>query len=249
MADLSGLKKRVELIDLRLRTAHGARERESAALMEMWEQIRIRFLDQNAEITSLRDRVSDLEDTRDELLQMVHGLLSAVEGGLERMSDETVPQIKLLAGELLKSAGEALPTGRFAGEAESAERYGQRESAAWQGRSDEAAEEVNFHSDLLSAIEQSLEDANENAPPEMSDESARTEVDSRRRRVGEPASPGIRNLIARIEGAVGADLLEMSLASAEGEDLDDELTRDLREIEALRGELHGLRERISNGSR
>lgn len=249
MADLGGLKKRVEQIDLRLRTAHGARERESAALMEMWEQIRLRFLDQNAEIKSLRDRVSDLEDTRDELLQMVHGLLSAVEGGLERMSDETVPQIKVMAGELLKSAGEALPAVRVAREAESVERYGQHESMAWQDRSEEVAGPANFHSDLLSAIEQSLEDANGNAPREISTESVKAKADGPRQRVGEPASPGIRNLIARIEGAVGVDLMEMSRVSAEGEDLDDELTRDLREIEALRGELHGLRERISNGSR
>ena len=113
MADLSSLKQRVELVDLRLKTAHGARERESAALMETWEQIRDRFVEQNAEIAQLRDRVGELEDARDDLLQMVHGLLSAVEGGLDRMSDESVPQIRTMAANLLaESSGHCSCSGR-----------------------------------------------------------------------------------------------------------------------------------------
>ena len=92
MADLSGLKERVELVDLRLKTAHGARERESAALMETWQQIQDRFVDQNAEITKLRGRIAELEDARDDLLQMVHGLLSAVEGGLDCLTSAPMEQ-------------------------------------------------------------------------------------------------------------------------------------------------------------
>jgi len=45
---MDGLKKSVVLIDVRLKTAHCARERESAMLMETWEQIRGRFQDPSA---------------------------------------------------------------------------------------------------------------------------------------------------------------------------------------------------------
>ena len=66
---------------------------------------------------------------------------------------------------------------------------------------------------------------------------------------GVPASPGIRNLVARIENAVGEGFLQ-PLSATEDKRIegDDDLTRDLREIEALRDELHGLRHRISNGA-
>jgi hypothetical protein len=241
MGDLTGLKKRVELIDLRLKTAHSARERESAALVDIWEQIRVRLLDQNAEITRLRDRVSELEDNRDELLQMIHGLLSAVEGGLERMSDETVPQIKDMAGDLLKDSGETLSASGFAGGKALTPINEQDIPSSSRPPVDEKKIHANFHSDLLNAVERSLD----TVPEEIS----KPDSDNRRRRIGEPASPGIRDLIARIEGAVGVDLMEKSSSSVDEDEEDDELTRDLREIEALRGELHGLRERISGGSR
>ena len=70
MADIDGLKQRIEFIDLRLKTAHSARERESATLVDMWEQIRDRFQSQNAEILSLRERIRVLEDARDDLQNM-----------------------------------------------------------------------------------------------------------------------------------------------------------------------------------
>ena len=248
MGDLTGLKKRVELIDLRLKTAHSARERESAALVDIWEQIRVRLLDQNAEITRLRDRVSELEDTRDELLQMIHGLLSAVEGGLERMSDETVPQIRDMAGDLLKDASETLSASGFAGGKALTRINEQGKPSASRPPADENKIHANFHSDLLNAVERSLDDAGEGVFNTVPEEIVKPDSDNQRRRIGEPASPGIRDLIARIEGAVGADLMEKSSSSGD-EDEEDELTRDLREIEALRGELHGLRERISGGSR
>ena len=248
MADLSGLKRRVELIDLRLKTAHSARERESAALMEIWEQIRERFLDQNAEIARLHDRISGLEDARDELLQMVHGLLAAVESGLEQMSDETVPQIKVLANKLLNEHDQ-VPVAHPAADDPMADAPDNSFYVdASQGPSDGCMKEANFHDDLLSVIEQSLNETDENMPREDGEEADYTES-SRRQTVGKPASPGIRDLIARIESAVGPELVDKSQPSSDEEELDDELTRDLREIEALRGELHGLRERIAGAGR
>lgn len=251
MADLTGLKKRVELIDLRLKTAHGARERESAALVEVWEQIRVRFLDQNAEIATLRERISELEDTRDELQQMIHGLLSAVEGGLEQMSDETVPKIKNMAGDLLKSTVGTRGAYRFADDTVPTPAHDGYALASLPAYTDDASGPANFHRDLLDAVERSLDNADENMFSMLPEDrfEPEPEPDEQPRRIGEPASPGIRDLIARIEGAVGTDVREQSSYPGDEDDGDDELTRDLREIEALRGELHGLRERISSGSR
>ena len=72
MAEMDGLRKRVELVDVRLKQAHSARESESAALVQTWEQIRERFQDQSAEITKRRNQIADLEDSREDLQKMVH---------------------------------------------------------------------------------------------------------------------------------------------------------------------------------
>jgi len=244
MADLDGLRKRVEQIDLRLKTAHRAREKESVALMDMWEQIRERFVDQNAEITELRNRVAELEDTRDDLLQMVHGLLSAVEGGLERMSDETVPRIKEMANSLLEGEGK-LPIISLSTRYESPVEYESPPEIA--EPEEEPVVTPNFHDDLLSAIEKSIDNVRSSSAPPREKRVAATVVRSQERRTEEPASPGIRDLVSRIENAVGPEFLDGFSQSDDDEPMEDDLSRDLREIEALRGELNGLRERISNG--
>ena len=83
MVDIKCLKKRIELIDVRMKTAHSARERESDALRHLWDQIQGRFDEQKSEIVQLRSRIAELEDVRDDLLQLVQDLLGAVENGLE----------------------------------------------------------------------------------------------------------------------------------------------------------------------
>lgn len=101
MGELSHIRQRIEQAEIRLRTSHSTRERESAALQEMWEQIRARLVAQDAEMEGLRARIAELEDAREELLGMVNTLLGSVEDGLDRMRDETVPRIASLAGEML----------------------------------------------------------------------------------------------------------------------------------------------------
>ena len=75
MLDLEGLKKRIEMVDVRLKTAHTARERESNALKQLWEQIHGRFDEQTQEIVELRTKVVDLEHVRNDLLGLVENLL------------------------------------------------------------------------------------------------------------------------------------------------------------------------------
>jgi hypothetical protein len=254
MAEMDGLKKRVGLIDTRLKSAHSAREKESAALMKTWEQIRDRFQDQSAEIVKLRSQIADLEDSRDDLLRMVHSLLEAVEGGLDSMADETVPQIKNMAGQLMSDNKNEVQSPRTSAkpaipDMEPPEYERDQETASAPAASPAGA---NFHDDLLMAIERTIDSANEddyvNGRSPSITPAITPEVDEEIDR-SVPASPGIRNLVARIENAVGEEFFEPPSAADDKQLVDDDdLSRDLREIEALRDELHGLRHRISAGA-
>lgn len=211
MGELDVLKQRIEQADQRLRTAHSARERESAVLKEIWEQIRGRFAEQASELAKLRAEIADLEDIKNELLGMVRSLVAAVEDGVDHMRDETVPEIAAMASGLLGSAVASpvsaapdpglLPDGKEAATAE------------------EMAE---------GSLDHVLEGPLEVDFPDPA---------------GESLSPGIRDLINRVEGSFTNAVVGMP------DDDDDDLTRDLREIEALRNELNGLRARMAADGR
>ncbi|NKB19736.1 MAG: hypothetical protein GKS01_04240 [Alphaproteobacteria bacterium] len=236
MADLEGLKQRIELIDARLKTAHVARERESAALSDIWEQIRERYLDQMTEIDSMRQQIHELEETKDELTKLIHALLAAIETNLSHASDETVPQIKAMADALLETPSAAIETA-------TTENFSPIESAELldEPLSKTLENDLNETDDLISAIEDTLDDEDLNEIADASNNIERGEQTA-------ALSPGIRDLIGRIEEAVGPVTLEGDESVSTPADKIDELGKDLQEIEELRGELMGLRERItSNG--
>lgn len=287
MADIDGLKRRIELIDLRLKTAHSTRERESAALADMWEQIRDRFESQKAEILSLRERIRILEDTRDDLQDMVDRLLGAVEGGLERMSDETITNIREMAGSLLEEGDSPAPLteqGAAVSEESDAvelavpayadpenderfpveivetthrelvlkgeEAYPDSEDAGAPSDPDDNVAQEAEEDDFLAALERSANAVANNTYPGTPDDD---DVLARDTPIDTPLSPGIRDLIARVEGSMGERLGDDSVAPAEGSldasESPEELDQDLLEIEQLRNELLGLRERISGTGR
>jgi len=243
MADIDGLKQRIELIDLRLKTAHSARERESAALVETWQQIRDRFQSQNAEILSLRERIRVLEDAKQDLQGMVDSLLGAVEGGLERMSDETVSSIRRMANELLSESEPpaALPAAPAVSEAEPPPPRFDPVDPEEADATDEAEDD-----DFLAALERS---ANAATNPVRAAEPDDGEVLTLDRPIDAPVSPGIRDLIARIEDSTGdfaaTDSGGEAAGDADAQESPEELGQDLLEIEQLRNELLGLRRRIS----
>lgn len=255
MVDLEGLKKRIELVDVRLKTAHSARERESDALKQLWEQIHGRFDEQKGEIAELRKNVVVLEDVRDDLLGMVQTLLGTVENGLESITDETVPHIRQMAGDLLSGGEERIVAG-----------------PAFDNEPDRlnfvpSLDENREQDELLAAIERSLNNADDfpaipgSGPsdpttelqelaattPNMDDDLADDtpgEISTAELSI-KPLSPGIRNLVERLEGF---SLPAHTPDQTEADTIDgDDLSRDLREIEVLRGELMGLRERVSGG--
>ena len=244
MPDIEGLKQRIELIDARLKTAHVARERESSALSDIWDQIRERYLDQMTEIDSMRQQINELEETKDELTKLIHVLLTAVETNLERASDETVPQIKAMADTLLET--KSVETDRSAHENFSRIEAVDHKVTQYGSVPDNDFSETD---DLISAIEESLDNEDIQDEPDALP-SVKYDGALRKRSDENTAalSPGIRDLIDRIEDAVGPVTLETDEGETAPSAKIDELSKDLQEIEELRGEFMGLRGRItSNG--
>ncbi len=245
MPDIDGLKQRIELINARLKTAHVARERESAALSDIWDQIRERYLDQQIEFENMRQQINELEETRDDLTSLIQTLLAAVETNLERASDESVPQIKEMAETLLENnSAEILTRGNEDLLSIDAD------DTSTETQESLLTNEISGTDDLILAIEESLEDDGTNEVPDIQPglvEEEKTRGLSENQTAA--LSPGIRDLIGQIEEGVGPVTMETEEDVSEPAGKLGELSSDLQEIEELRGELMGLRERIaSNGS-
>ncbi len=220
MAELENLRARVEKVNFDLKSAHSARERESEALMALWQQIRTRFTDQDQELARLRRRTAELEDAKDELSGMVRALLEAIEATTGEINDPTVPRISRMAEDLL-AANSGIPARRDSGAAAMAERPAEPMPAPAAATESPAGAPRGEVADVDTAI------------------------------VGESLSPGIRKLISRVEGVFddGAEdrppePKENATISGDASS-DDDLERDLMEIEKLRIELQGLRQRMN----
>ena len=240
MSEIDSLQQRIEHAELRLKTAHTARQRESAALVAMWDQIRDRFAAQSAEIVHLRERVAVLEDTREALNSMVRTLLGAVENSIERMADETVPEITGLAEALLDSDAAAIVDDEPTEPPAAAD----DEPFAPAVADDEAGGDKN--DDFAMLLTNRLDDGVPNMPPPPAPDHAADHAAA-----DEPVSPGIRSLISRIEGAFERKATPASAVRPEPREAeaphDEELSRDLDDIRRLREELQNLRSRIGAG--
>lgn len=247
MSEIDSLRQRIEHAELRLKTAHTARQRESAALMTMWDQIRERFAAQSAEIVHLRERVAALEDTREALNGMVRTLLGAVENSIERMADETVPEITGLAEALLDSEPDldSGPGPIAAGSAESLSAPIVDDDPVAPAAADDDAGDHKAD-DFAMLLTDRLDDDVPNLPPPPAADHADADAEA-----DEPVSPGIRSLISRIEGAFDRDPAMAPMTHAEPAEAeaphDEELNRDLDDIRRLREELQSLRSRIGAG--
>lgn len=220
MAELENLRARVEKVNLDLKSAHSARERESEALMALWQQIRTRFSDQDQELARLSRRTAELEDAKDELSGMVRALLEAIEATTGEINDPTVPQISKMAEDLL-AANSGSPAQWDSGAAAMAERPAKPMPAP--------------------AV---VAESPSGAP-------GRAVADTETPNAGESLSPGIRKLISRVEGVFDDGMEDRASEPKETATIsddassDDDLERDLKEIEKLRTELQGLRQRIN----
>ncbi len=228
MRDIATLKERVDFAERHLKATETARNRESEALMDTWRTVRERCNHQEAAIARYRAEVDTLTESNEALSRMVDDLIAIIDGNIERGRDETVPKVTTLAEDLLASEPTAEDFAQFADDAPDAPAPDRAPDI------DPAACRDEFERDPEPADRESLD-----AP---SARGAQQDDDGANRAASEESlSPGIRSLIQRVESSVG----ESGGASSAAED--DDLARELREIEMLRSELSGLRDRISAG--
>ncbi len=244
MRDLGVLKERIEYAERHLKSAHSARERESDALLKMWDQIRGRFDAQEKEIARFRDEVAELTRVNDELSALVDKLVSIVEGSIEDSGNETVPEVTRLADDLLQSepaAGRiAPPAPRPAPAAPSLDDLETDDPLELGTPLDEMDddEDLSFGALLGRTMER------DDGKPAVDDEEDADDLDIPERVAEDSASVGIRDLIARIEGSVRPET-----GQEDEEDEDDDLARELREIEQLRDQLSGLHSKIAGSDK
>jgi uncharacterized coiled-coil protein SlyX len=248
MRDLGVLKERIEYAERHLKSAHSARERESDALLKMWEQIRGRFDAQEKDIARFRDEVTELSRVNDELSALVDKLASIVEGSIEDSGNETVPEVTRLADDLLQSEPAA---GRIAPPAPRPPRAAPAQSLDDLETDDplelgtpldemDDDEDLSFGALLGRTMESDAAKpaAADAAHDDFEDED---DLDIPERVSDDSASVGIRDLIARIEGSVRPEATQEDDAEE-----DDDLARELREIEQLRDQLSSLHSKVSD---
>ena len=255
MRDIGTLKERVDHAERHLKSTETARNRESEALMETWRKIRERFTYQEAEIARYRGEVEALTDANDTLGKMVDDLIGIIDGNIERGRDETVPKIATLAGDLLASEPSPEDFAKFADDEPAAEGARVRDVDDQDFEIVEIVEldEPADTEDVLD-LELDHDETDLDIPETLATAATQDDEDDADRDVTEESlSPGIRNLIERVEGAVGeaetppngaGDEFDAFGGGADAAD-DEELARELKEIETLRNELSGLRDRIS----
>ncbi len=228
MRDISTLKERVEYAGRHLKATETARNRESQALMDTWRKIRERFTHQEGEIARYRAEVESLTDSNESLSRMVDDLIAIIDGNIERGRDETVPKITTLAGDLLASEPSPEDFSSFADDTPVA--------TTWQDIDNAGSENV------VDLDQDEADPAYLDTPAYDDDDD-----DADRDAAEDSLSPGIRSLIQRVEGSVGeSDDLSIEADDDDfGVGEDDDLARELAEIEMLRNELSGLRDRIT----
>lgn len=243
MPDLQILKQRVEHAERRFQTMRSARQQECEALIDMWQQIRNKFRDQERQIADYRSKLSSLQDVNVELVSMIDSMLGSMEGSADKSFDQAVPEITSMARQLLESepASDAefldisLDQGDeiiVAPELES-RIVGQQPTAP---PSDWPPGSSNPFSSTAASDAQSSDYASESGEHSAHDDGGIVEL-TEHAQAAQSATPRIRNLITRIERAVNRP-------GSEGTP-DAEIDREIEEIEHLRNELNGLRDRIS----
>lgn len=272
MRDLGVLKERIEYAERHLSASHSARERESQALMAMWRQIRDRFEAQEQEITRYRAQLAEMTNVNDELSSLVDRLIQSVEGGIADSGNETVPEIARLADDLLQSQPASRPVPDYSSSRTESPAPVRAPSApdaiepapeahipapeeileldtpadppfAAGAAESDTGSRSSFGASLEAALSENIDD----------DEDDDLSIPQSAPVAKASASEGIRDLISRIETAVATpdDRAPEAGAAETGsseDDEDEDLTRELQEIEALRSELNGLRNKISAGN-
>lgn len=234
MTELENLASRIQQAQQQLQNAATARERESESLNRMWEQIRTRFDNQNAELSELRNKVVDQQIKRDQLMDAIEKLLTSIEGNIEKLSSDAITSIGSMAEEFLTSEmgnTEYIPTAR-AGEL---------------GGDDEGVSSTVLGG---TSTPESALDENVDGPIEMgsevgADETAKSDGDTAAHTAKEnSALSGFQSLISQVEDAFTGNS-DGGMGSEEEDSQQERKKRDLKDVERLRADLQKLREGIS----
>lgn len=224
MRDLQNLRQRIAQADQHFKAAEEARTRESDTLAETWESLKQRFDTQQLELARYRARLEVLVDANDELAVMIDRLIGTIEASAKRAQDETVPRMTRLARDLLVAEPSPAEMERL--------KAGSIETGA--------------------AAEEDIPSAEGSVPaPAPGQAAARQPIAPDRRVIAADNRNGdVGAMIERIEGRVVRGTAPNDRTTRGGQEAgppnDDSLARELRDIEILRNELTGLRDRITS---
>jgi len=224
MSDLDTLRGRVEQAEARLKGVHATRERESATLVEMWQQLRARFTAQEEEIARTRSRTAALETENAELLAMLSALVETIEGNVKVLPEAVA------AAPVAAAAPEPTPEVAAAPEPEP--------------EPEPEPAPVTLHRDAALGeddIEALLVEAEEPAAAAPAPEPA-----------PEPAPVGIKSMMSRVQRAIHRPAPEPRAAAqtaAVADLLDADSHDDEEAIRSLRRELDGLKTRVAASNR
>ncbi|MGE3936754.1 MAG: hypothetical protein AB7F67_26055 [Rhodospirillaceae bacterium] len=240
MTDLDTLRGRVEQAEARLKGVHATRERESATLVEMWQQLRARFTAQEEEIARTRGRTAALEAENAELLAMLSALVETIEGNVKAAPESAAPALDpIVAAPVAVAAAPLPPAGP--------EPAGVAETAAQPEPEPEAGDEPPpempaLHRDAALGeddIEALLVEAEE--PPPAAPEPP-----------ADDAPVGIRSMMSRVQRAIHrsvGDRMDAAPAADMADLLDADTHDDEETIRSMRRELHGLKSRVAASNR
>lgn len=237
MPDLNVLRQRVDDAERRLAAAQKSRERECQGLMDMWLQIRDRFEAQEQEIAAYRTRLSVLQDANAQLTELIGSMLRGIEGNVAQTEEDTVSAIAAMARTLLHS-------GPLAREAQS----------NFRSKDLRTGTSETTHGAIVDSEFLNLESVSE--PPSVSSamETAGRTQDLPERMRRQNADNFTEEIVDESEPS-NTTYSELAAQYPDPRDFevhkdheDTELRRELEEIELLRRELSGLRQRITTAS-
>lgn len=247
MTDLDTLRGRVEQAEARLKGVHATRERESATLVEMWQQLRARFTAQEEEIARTRSRTAALEAENAELLAMLSALVETIEGNVKAVPAAAAPApapiVAAPAAAMPQPIADPAPAGAPEAAAQpetETEPEGDPEIPAAAAPAPEPEAALHRDATLGEADIEALlvgADALPPAAPAPADEAAPV---------------GIRSMMSRVQRAIHrsvGDRTEAAPAADVADLLDADTHDDEETIRSLRRELHGLKSRVAASNR
>lgn len=228
MQDLDTLKRRLSDAEQGLQAAETARNREFNTLLEMWREIDRRYETQQQQIAEDRAKMQALIEQNEELAGHIDALLGSIEGTMKRAEDSAIAEIAQNVRGHLDT--EPSPPSLSAEDVQAL--------LSPEPEDDPVMDPAATAPPVTPSFETPSDPPPVETPPTTA---AADDADD----VADISSPGIRGLIGRLEGSFGSVLERETAAAEEAPPAPQtDLDRELNEIEELRAQLAGLKERM-----